>query len=98
MPARKLSEGRTAPMNLGSKLIAALEPKPRAYEVKDAILPELSIRVSRREKTFFARIYSPTGKHKRVALGLFPEMAVEDAREKARALAWTLLRGTGWTK
>lgn len=68
---------------LSDKTILALKPKPRRYEVFDALCPGLGLRVSEHgRKTFSVKYYYGT-KQRRLRLGHYPIVSLPKAREKA---------------
>jgi len=70
---------------LTPKTIEALPPASgKRYEVNDALLPGLHLRVSATGGKVFGVSRRVNGRMKRIRIGAYPIMSLADAREKAR--------------
>jgi integrase len=71
--------------NITDRLLKSLKPRGERYDVMDATVPGLGVRVSDNRKTFilFTR-YPGSGNPTRRTLGEYGVMSLEEAREKAR--------------
>jgi integrase len=79
---------------LTSKVVAAATPRERTYDIADDGLAGFCVRVTPAGcKTFSIRYRSPTGDLRRLGLGRFPAVRVEDARKRARQLLGEVARG-----
>jgi hypothetical protein len=72
---------------LTPKLLDSLKPATgKRYEVRDALLVGLLVRVSKRGAKIWYVVPRVTGKAKRIKLGSYPILSLADARDKARSL------------
>ena len=81
---------------LTDKYIKALKPQPKRYDVRDAALPGLVLRVNADGTKTWTVVVSKNGKRRRVVLGRYPEIRLADARKRAseRKTAGHRLSGT----
>lgn len=61
-----------------------LKPQPKRYEVFDALVPGLAIRVTPAGHKSFTLYYRHHGRMRRVGLGRYPDVLLADARTRPR--------------
>ena len=75
------------PRRLTPKTMQALPPATgKRYEVRDALLPGLHLRVSAAGGKVFYLSTRVQGRMKRIRIGSWPVLSLHDAREKARSI------------
>jgi integrase len=81
--------------NLTDRLLNSLKPKADHYDIMDAIVPSLGVRVLKSGKiSFTLNARFPDSPHfTRRALGLYGELTLAEARDKARAWLRLIERG-----
>ena len=80
---------------LQAKKIAGLKAKNRDYEVRDAALRGLVLRVNRDGSKTWSVVISQNGKRQRVPLGGFPDLSLSAARRAAEERKKGGIRKTG---
>ena len=68
---------------LTDRSVKSLKPKPKQYEVRDAALRGLAIRVNTDGTKTWTLIVSKGGRRQRVTLGHYPDLRLADARRRA---------------
>ena len=68
---------------LTDKYVKALKPEPKRYDVRDAALPGLVLRVNADGTKTWTVVVSKSGNRRRIALGRYPEVRLTEARKKA---------------
>jgi integrase len=68
---------------LTDRSVKSLKPKTRQYEVRDAALRGLAIRVNSDGSKTWTLIVSKGGRRQRVTLGRYPDLRLADARRRA---------------
>jgi integrase len=68
---------------LTDRSVKSLKPKPKQYEVRDAALRGLAIRVNSDGTKTWTLIVSKGGRRQRVTLGRYPDLRLADARRRA---------------
>ena len=82
------------PSKLTKRLVDTLEPREMPYEVRDAVLPGFLVRVQPSGSKSFYFAYSANGKRgQRVAIGKFPRVSADGAREIAKVAAGEVSKG-----
>jgi hypothetical protein len=80
---------------LTTKTIDALPPaKSKRYEVRDAVLPGLHLRVSITGGKVWNLATRVDGRLRRIKIGTYPILSLSDAREKARMILRDIQLGT----
>jgi integrase len=80
---------------LTSRAIDALKPKERQYDVRDAALPGLILRVNANGTKTWSLIVFRSAKRQRVTIGMYPEISLSEARRKASERKKVGIRRTG---
>jgi integrase len=76
-------EESMATVNLTARYLDQLKPQAKRYEVFDAMVPGLAIRVSRSGRKTFTLYYRHRRRMRRVGLGRYPDVLLEKARKIA---------------
>ena len=80
---------------LSDRHIKSLKPGSHRYDVRDAALPGLAIRINADGTKVWSVVVSRGGKRQRVALGRYPDVSLSEARRKAEERKQGGVRKTG---
>jgi integrase len=80
---------------LTDRSVKSLKPKSRQYEVRDAALRGLAVRVNSDGSKTWTLIVSKGGRRQRVTLGHYPDLRLTEARRRASERKQSGFRATG---
>jgi len=80
---------------LSDRHIKSLKPQGRRYDVRDAALPGLAIRVNADGTKVWSVVVSRGGKRQRIKLGQYPSLSLSEARRRAEERKQGGIRHTG---
>ena len=83
---------------LSDRHVKSLKPASRRYDVRDAALPGLTIRVDANGTRVWSVIVSRGGIRQRVTIGRYPEVSLSEARRKAEERKQGGIRKSGTVK
>ena len=83
---------------LSDRHIKSLKPTGHRYDVRDAALPGLAIRINANGTKAWSVIVSRGGKRQRVTIGNYPEVSLAEARRKAEERKQGGVRRSGTVK
>lgn len=86
------------PNVLTDRHIKSLKPEDRRYDVRDAALPGLAIRINADGSKVWSVVVSRGGKRQRVSLGRYPDISLSQARRSAEERKRSGIRKAGTVK
>jgi len=88
------TEGQNMKKELTEKLVAGTTCKGPRLMIRDTKVTDFAVRIGKRTKTFVVACRDREGKMRTVAIGLYPEISVKEARDAAARIR-SELRGGG---
>lgn len=90
------TEGQNMKKELTEKLVAGTTCKGPRLMIRDTKVTDFAVRIGKRTKTFVVACRDREGKMRTVAIGLYPDISVKEARDAAARIR-SELRGGGKT-